>query len=88
MSLARVGAGVPGSDRCSPWPALTPRRGRAWNVCAFVTNARISRAVGSSFSTFNSSMGNLSTYLDDIPQVRAWGQGQRGARGTRAAAGA
>ncbi|XP_025071422.1 prominin-1-A-like [Alligator sinensis] len=40
----------------------------AWNVCAFVTNTRISRAVGSSFGTFNSSVGNLSTYLDDIPQ--------------------
>ncbi|XP_019357685.1 PREDICTED: prominin-1-A-like [Gavialis gangeticus] len=39
-----------------------------WNVCAFVANTRISQAVDSSFGTFNSSVGNLRTYLDNIPQ--------------------
>ncbi|KYO40670.1 prominin-1-A-like [Alligator mississippiensis] len=70
-----------GCRRRALWTTLLLLSGLllAWNVCAFVTNARISRAVGSSFSTFNSSMGNLSTYLDDIPQqvdfVRGGGLG-------------
>ncbi|XP_067393356.1 prominin-1-A-like [Emydura macquarii macquarii] len=40
----------------------------AGNVCAFISNNRVSRAVNSSFGTINATLDNLRTFVGAIPQ--------------------
>nr|XP_032633934.1 prominin-1-A-like isoform X2 [Chelonoidis abingdonii] len=41
---------------------------RAGNICAFISNDRVSRAVNSSFSALNTTLDNLGTFIRSIPQ--------------------
>ncbi|XP_074855415.1 prominin-1-A-like [Carettochelys insculpta] len=40
----------------------------AGDICAFISNSRVSNAVSSSFATFNSTLENLNTFLRSVPQ--------------------
>lgn len=49
---------------------LPPFPCRAGGVCAFISNARFSQAVKSTFPNVNNTLDNVHTYLASIPQAR------------------
>lgn len=56
-------------DGAPPPPDPTPFPCRAGDVCAFISNTRLSQAVSGTFPNINTTVDNLGTYLASIPQA-------------------
>lgn len=53
---------------------LPPSSRRAGDVCAFISNTRLSQAVNGTFPNANTTLDNVHTYVDSIPKVH-WSLG-------------
>lgn len=62
---------------------LPPFPCRAGGVCAFISNARFSQVVKSTFPNVNNTLDNVHTYLASIPQARMVPLPRLGGQGAR-----